>query len=167
MNEWPNVGDKFKVRKRYSFKSNLKNAITTLIDLELYESNICVMSFYQKNQGNDSTKYEKRHKFGPGIVKSIFKACIEAYYQLDGHNALIFVASNDGGVLKEDNARFSAYLLFLNNYISDINSYIIRGSVKFNTFMMYHNEFEYKDEAILFFESFENEVAAKYDNVGF
>jgi hypothetical protein len=155
MNEKPKGNDVFIVRKMYRFVPSFTNVITTTIELELYENNICVISFYDQNKGTNKTKYKIRSNIGPGHTRAIFRACLVAYYDLNQDYALVFSASNDIGKTEEYNARYSAYTLFLTNYFTNYINYIQKGSIALNTLMLYHQSYQYKDEADLFYKEFE------------
>ena len=157
-NEYPKDHESFIYRKKYRFIPEFGKPIKTIIELEIYKNNICVISFYEHNKGTDKTKYNIRSKIGAGHTKAIFKACIEAYYNLDEDFALLFFASNDLGEKEEDNSRYSAYLLFLSLYFKNFEDYDRQGSIALNTMMLYHRSFQYKDEADSFYKKFENKV---------
>lgn len=158
MNVKPNGNDRFIVRKIYRFIPEFTNIITTIIELEIYENNICVISFYEHNKGTDKTKYKIRSNIGSGHTRAIFKACIDAYYELNEDYALVFSASNDIGKIEEDNSRYSAYVLFLSIYFRNYDNYIQQGSIAINTLMLYHQSYQYKDEADLFYKAFEEKT---------
>jgi len=161
MNEKPQGNEDFIVRKKYRYiPKNISTPLKTIIELEIYSSNICVVSFYQHNIGNDKTKYKIRSKLGTGHSIGIFKACLEAFYLLDQDYAFIFCAANDLGKIEEDNSRYSAYKLFLSRYFKDYNNYIQQGSITLNTLMLYHQSYQYKNEADLFYNNFEKKVEA-------
>jgi hypothetical protein len=158
MNEKPKEKDGFIVRKIYRFIPEFTNIITTIIELEIYENNICFISFYEHNKGTDKTKYRIRSNIGSGHTRAIFRACLDAYYELNQDYALVFSASNDIGVIEEDNSRYSAYVLFLSIYFKNYNNYIQQGSIAVNTLMLYHQTYQYKDEADLFYKEFEEKI---------
>lgn len=158
MNGKPKENDRFIVRIIYRFIPEFTNIITTIIELEIYSNNICVISFYEHNKGTDKTKYKVRSNIGSGHTRAIFRACLDAYYELNQDYALVFLASNDVGKIQEDNSRYSAYLLFLSIYFKDYSNYIQQGSIALNTLMLYHQSYQYKDEADLFYKKFEEEA---------
>lgn len=53
MNEKPKRDEGFIARKIYRFIPEFTNVITTIIELELYQNNICVVSFYELHKGTD------------------------------------------------------------------------------------------------------------------
>jgi hypothetical protein len=160
MNESPKNGDFFLVKKKFRFIPDIKkNGKKIIIELEIYQYNICVLSFYEHKNGGDDNKYRLRTKIGAGQIKARFRACLEAFNSLPEFHALIFAASNDLNEVEEDNQRYSAYKLFLNYYLKDIDKYINKGSLKYNTFLLYHNDYEYKSEADTFYYNFENKIA--------
>ncbi|MDO6739464.1 hypothetical protein [Wenyingzhuangia sp. 2_MG-2023] len=165
MNEKPKRNEDFIIRKIYRFVPEFTNVITTIIELEIYPNNICVLSFYEHNKGTDKTKYKLRSNIGAGHIKAIFKACLDAYYELNKDYALIFSAANDIGKIEEDNSRYSAYLLFLSYYFNNYEDYDRQGSIALNTFMLYHRSFQYKEEADLFYKEFEERVKQNIYNV--
>lgn len=160
MNEKPSDKETFLIRKKFRFIPEFSRALKILIELEIYESNICVISFYISKNGSDKNKYQLRAKLGAGQALSIFKACLEAYYSLAMDFAFVFCASNDLGKVEEDNARYSAYILFLTRYFKNYENYIKNGSIRLNTLMLYHQSFQYKDEADIFYSEFEKKVSS-------
>jgi hypothetical protein len=159
MNEKPKKNERFILRKMYRFIPEFTNITVTIIELELYKNNICVISFYDQNKGTEKTKYKIRSNIGSGHTKAIFKACLDAYYELDQDYALVFSASNDIGKIEEDNSRYSAYILFLSIYFRNYDEYTQQGSIAISTLMLYHRSYQYKYEADLFYEKFEEEAA--------
>ena len=144
MNEKPKENEGFIIRKIYRFIPEFTNVVTTIIELEIYENNICVISFYEHNKGTDKTKYKVRSNIGAGHTKAIFKACLEAYYNLNEDYAFIFSAANDIGKVEEDNSRYSAYLLFLSIYFKNYDDYDRQGSIALNTFMLYSKQIAFQ-----------------------
>lgn len=160
-NEYPKDGEEYIYLQKYRFIPNFGISIKTIIEVEIYYNNICVISFYEHKRGTEKTKYKLRSNFGAGHTKAIFKACLESYYNLNEDYALIFSASNDVGKIEEDNSRYSAYLLFLSIFFKDYDNYDRQGSIALNTFMLYHRSFQYKDEADVFYNNFEKKVQLK------
>lgn len=159
MDKKPLKGDKFITKKWYRFIPDFALKSRTIIELEIYTHSICVLSFFDKQKADDDIKYRQRLKLGSGNIRAIFRACIEAFNELEGINALVFSAANDIGKIEEDNARYSAYIMFLNMYIPQFkNDYTHLGSLKINTFIMYHNDYEFKDEAMQFYSEFESKT---------
>jgi len=66
--------------------------------------------------------------------------------------------NNDLGKIEEDNARYSAYILFLTIHFKKYENYIKTGSIALNTLMLYHQSFQYKNEADVFYNEFEKKV---------
>ncbi len=99
-----------------------------------------------------------RSNIGAGHTRAIFKACLKVYYNLEEDFALVFLAANDVGEIKEDNSRYSAYLLFLSCYFKNYDDYNRKGSIAINTLMLYHRTFQYKNEADSFYREFEKRV---------
>ena len=160
MNQSPEKGDFFLVRRLYRFVPNIKNGRTVFIELEIYPHNICVISFYEEAFKSAGRKrYQIRSNIGPGEIKARFKACLDAFYhveELHGQKfALVFAAANDVGIVEEDNARYSAYKLFLNYYLREYENYIIKGSLKLNTLILYHELFTFQKEADEFYKEFD------------
>lgn len=164
-NEFPKSEEYFVYRQKYRFIPSFGKPIRTIIEVEVYENNICVISFYEHNKGTDKTKYKIRSNIGAGHTKAIFKACLEAYYRLNEDYALIFTAANDIGKVEEDNSRYSAYLLFLSIYFKKYEDYDRQGSIAINTFMLYHRSFQYKDQADVFYNEFEKKVEADINDI--
>ncbi len=163
-NEYPKEGEYFLYRQKYRFIPNFGKSIKTIIELEIYTNNICVISFYEYNKGTDKTKYKIRSNIGAGHTRAIFRACLDAYYNLDGDYALIFSASNDIYKVEEYNSRYSAYLLFLSMYFKNYEDYDRKGSISINTLMLYHRTFQYKEEANSFYFEFEKKVQANIND---
>ncbi|UZO79947.1 hypothetical protein NBT05_13435 [Aquimarina sp. ERC-38] len=159
-NEYPKNDEEFLYRQKYRFIPYFGKPIRTIIEVEIYKNNICIISFYEHNKGTDKTKYKIRSNIGAGHTKAIFKACLDAYYRLNEDYALIFSAANDIDKVEEDNSRYSAYLLFLSVYFTNYEDYDRQGSIAINTLMLYHRTFQYKDEADLFYSEFEKKVEA-------
>ena len=158
MNEKPVKDDSFILKKLYRFIPTYSKAIKVMIELEIYHPNICVVSFYHHKKGTDKNKYKIRIKIGAGQVKSIMKACLAAYDLLEGDYAFVFNASNDIGEFIEDNARYSAYKLFLETNFNNYNDYIQYGTMSINTLMLYHQSFQYKEEADIFYKQYEGKM---------
>ncbi|MCB0610131.1 MAG: hypothetical protein KDD12_20585 [Lewinella sp.] len=160
MKDYPNEeeGENFIFRKKFRFIPNFTRPIKTFIELEVYPSNICCLSFYERKNGIGKNKYRVRSKLGSGHTRSIFKACLDAFLSLDGYHALIFVASNDLNELKELNPRYSAYQLFLERFLPDYENYLQKGSIKLNTLMLYHQNYRFKDQADQFYLEFEKKI---------
>lgn len=161
MNQKPRTGDRFLVKKlfRYIPDFKAKNPKKTIIELELYEYNICVVSFFTHGVGDDAGKYKQRSKLGTGHTLAIFKACIEAVNTLEGDYAIIFSAANDIDKKEEYNARFSAYTAYLERRFKEYDTYTEQGTIKLNVKMLYPSDFKYKKEAQLFYKDFEEKTA--------
>ncbi|MRI62553.1 hypothetical protein EDM00_00870 [Ornithobacterium rhinotracheale] len=158
-NSYPKGEDKFERKELYRFDEKGTQKTRILIELELYPSRVCLLSFYAKGVGNEDNKYNKRLNLGAGYVLRVLKACMKAYEELMEDYALIFYASNDEGQVKEINKRFNVYRLFLERYYGDsISEYVIHSSISTNTLLIYHQSFQYKDEANLFFEKYDKKV---------
>ncbi|EKT4549377.1 hypothetical protein K5L04_11680 [Flavobacterium psychrophilum] len=165
-NEYPKQNENFLYRQIYRFIPEFGKSIKTIVEVEIYKSNICVISFYEHNKGTEKNKYKLRSDIGPGHTRAIFKACLEAYYNLKEDFALVFSASNDVGKIDEDNSRYSAYLLFLSCYFNNYEDYDRQGSIAINTLMLYHRTFQYKDEADFFYTEFEKKVELNINDSG-
>lgn len=149
----------YKITKQYRFIPDLKkNCVRVIIEAELYEGNVCVISFFQKGKGTEENKYKLRFDLSAGHVKSIFRACLDVYYDLGKDYALIFFATNSSRKNIEYNARYSAYTLFLSRYLKDFMDYDIKASIRLNTYMIYHRSFQYKNDADAFFYNFERKI---------
>ena len=158
-NEKPSLKDRFTVRKVYRFIPDFgKNALRTYIELELHKHNICILSFYSDKNVTGRRKYQLREGLGAGHTLAIFKACLEAFYELEGDFALVFSAANDVGADEEDNSRYSAYRMFLRRYFMNYDEYIVKGSIKLNTMMLYHQSYQFKEQADAFYNEFEKKV---------
>ncbi len=165
MNQYPNdQSEKFLHKKIFRFIPTFTNVSTTIIELEIHENNICVISFYDDNRGAKKDKYKMRANLGAGHTKAIFKACLEAFGTLNEDYALVFSSANDLGKVEEYNARYSAYLFFLSLYFKDFDNYIQQGSIALSTLMLYHQSFQYKDEADKFYFEFERKVEEEISN---
>lgn len=73
-NEYPKNGEDFLYRQKYRFIPNFGRSIKTIIEVEIYENNICVISFYEHNKGTDKTKYKDE----ADIFYSEFEKKVEA-----------------------------------------------------------------------------------------
>lgn len=116
-----------------------KRTIKTYIELEIYKYSICVISFYHEGFGEGKKKYRVRCGLGPGHIKAIVKACIEAYHKLidsNGHHAFIFSATDDLDGHREHNKRYSMYVRFIDDNFKDRNKYQEDGSIQLNTFKL-------------------------------
>jgi len=164
-NEYPKSNEDFLYRQIYRFIPEFGKSIRTIIEVEIYENNICVISFYEHNKGTEKNKYKLRSNIGAGHTRAIFRACLEAYYNLEEDFALVFSAANDVDEIKEDNSRYSAYLLFLSYYFKNYDDYNRQGSIAINTLMLYHRTFQYKDEADLFYSEFEKKVESNLNEL--
>lgn len=164
-NEYPINNEDFLYRQIYRFIPVFGKSIKTIIEVEIHKNNICVISFYENNKGTEKNKYKLRSNIGAGHTRAIFKACLEAYYNLDEDFSLVFSAANDVGEIKEDNSRYSAYLLFLSYYFNNYDDYNRQGSIAINTLMLYHRTFQYKDEADFFYSEFEKKVESNLNEV--
>lgn len=159
MNIKPSVTDGFLIIKKYRFIPAFTIPHKTIIELEIYDNNICIVSFYPHNKGNEKNKYKIRLNYKPGHIKAILKASLQAFFDLGLHQyAFVFNAANDIKVDTEYNSRYSAYLMFLNSYYIDYNACYKTGSIKLNTYMVYHPDYLYKEEAHLFYTNFENKI---------
>lgn len=157
-NEYPKNNEDFLVLKIYRFIPKFGKPTKTIIEVEIHENNICVISFFEHNKGSEKNKYKLRSNIGAGHTRAIFRACLEAYYNLEEDFALVFSAANDVGKTEEDNSRYSAYLLFLSYYFENYDEYNRQGSIAINTLMLYHRTFQYKNEADIFYNKFEKKV---------
>lgn len=164
-NEYPKQSEDYLYRQIYRFIPEFGKPIKTIIEVEIYENNICVISFYECNKGTEKTKYKLRSNIGGGHTRAIFRACLEAYYNLKEDFALVFSATNDIGKVEEDNSRYSAYLLFLSRYFKNYENYDRQGSIALNTLMLYHRTFQYKIEADIFYTEFEKKVELNINDV--
>jgi len=159
MNIKPSITDGFLVIKRYRFIPEFGIAHKTIIELEIYPNKICVVSFYSYKKGEGKDKYKVRLNYGPGHIKGILKSTLTAFFSLGKHEyAFVFSASNDLNDDKEYNARYSAYQLFLETNYLDFNDCYRIGSIRLNTHIIYHKDYEFKDEAILFYKDFEIKI---------
>jgi hypothetical protein len=159
MNIKPSNTDGFLIIKKYRFIPTFTSPYKTIIELELYNQNICVVSFYPHNKGNEKNKYKIRLNYKPGHIKAILKASLEAFFSLGLHEyAFIFNAANDEKKVEQYNSRYSAYLLFLENYYTDYNDCYKKGSITLNTYLVYHSSYEFKEQADIFYRQFEEKI---------
>ena len=154
-------GDVFIKKQKYKYVFNNKPKITFIIELEHYDYNIVVISFYPKKKGNERTRYRLRHNF-PGIaVLRILQACLKLYKDINKNldHALVFKASDDVGEFKEDNDRFGVYIRFLNQYfLKDNDDYKYDGSAVLSTMCLYHKAIPSKCKVLRFFNEFNEKV---------
>lgn len=162
-NIFPAGDEDFKVKKVYSYRPSFADSVTTIIELELFDSNVCLMSFYEEGAGTGKDRYKKRSKVNSGHARSILKACLEAYYQLDGNYALMFSAANDPDRVEETNGRFSLYKLFLNYYFKDLDKHEYRECSILNTLIVYQPDLPKKEEALDFYLGFEKRVKSNLE----
>ena len=144
-----------------------KRAVKIYIELEIYEYKICVISFYNEGFGEGKKKYRVRCSSGPGHIKAIVRACIEAYDKLidaDGHHAFIFSAADDLGEHKEHNKRYSMYVRFIDDNFKDRHRYQEDGSIQLNTFKLVHEDHAFKNECEQFYLTF-NELVEREINI--
>ncbi|QZE13888.1 hypothetical protein K4L44_15270 [Halosquirtibacter laminarini] len=154
----PRKEDHFKEKKLYRYRSKKAKQYTTIIELEIYEKNNCVISFYQKNLGNDKNKYRRRAHLSAGHILAILTSCIEAYAELEYDHSFIFSAANDLGENIEENKRFSLYDKFLERRFPKYEEYERNGSIATNTLMLFHRSFQYKNDALEFFRKFKEKT---------
>lgn len=160
----PKDGEDFEVRKVYQYRQpNYTDQVSTIIELELFESNVCLLSFYERGATADEDKYKQRLNLKPGHARSIFRACLEAYYPLEGPYALMFSAANDPERVEETNGRFSLYKLFLNRYFKDLDKHEYRECSILNTLIVYEPDLPKKEEALDFYLGFEKRVKSNLE----
>ncbi len=164
MNIYPQANDKFVKIVRYRYIAPFSKKEKTIIDLEIYEPNICLISFFQSGKGNDESRYKLRLNLKPGHVLAILKNCLEAFYQLQPRHALIFLASDDIGEKAEANDRFSAYSLFMSRYLLDYQHYEKIASTALNLMLLQHEDFTFKEEAIAFFNQYEQSLIDEFSS---
>lgn len=159
------MNDGFILLKKYRFIPEFGPPHKTIIEIEIYKNNICIVSFYAKNKGNEKSKYKLRTNYKSGQVLAILKSTIKAFNDLGNNEyALIFNASNDIGIINEEfNDRYNLYLKFLERYFPNFEDCIQKGSIALNTFLVYPKDFEFRDNAEKFFEEFEQKVKSEYD----
>ena len=157
-------GDSFLKKEIYSYVFPLKPKIKTIIELEYYENNIIVISFYRDGVGTDKTRYRIRHNYPPIVVLRIFQACLKVFI-LKNHNqehTLVFNALDDVNDYQEFNKRMSSYTKFLEyyypNFNKDCNYY---GYMTLNTFYFHHKENPYSNHAKEFFDKYCEKVKAQ------
>ena len=161
MNQKPGPGDNFIHRKvyRYTFP---KPKIITIIWVDIYAYNICVISFFEKGKGNDKTKFKLRHNYHGLHVLYILKACLATFMELRGHTepyALFFNAANDINDYREDNPRNSAYGTFFKYYLPGYyTDYRIIGSLKLNITGIIPNAHPFLSETTKFYDWFAKSV---------
>ncbi|GAA0893384.1 hypothetical protein GCM10009122_30630 [Fulvivirga kasyanovii] len=144
-----------------------KRTITTYIELFIYLHKICVISFYNEGFGGEKTRYKVRCKLGAGHIKAIISACLQAYYSLierEGHHAFVFCASDDIDSHLEFNKRFSMYTRYIDDNFKGKESYIQKGSVQLNTFMLVHRDHQHQTECINFIDKFNKQVLDDIEN---
>lgn len=160
----PKANDRFLYKDLYKFISPVGKKIKMIIELEIYERNIAVLSFFPHKTFTEKNKYKARLKLGAGHIMSILKACLEVYKTISKDHALILCATNDIGENVESNKRYSAYSLFLSRYLLDYDKYEIKGSLSINTLMLIPEGHHCSIEAHRFYEEFERHVQYEADN---
>lgn len=159
----PRVDDDFELKKVYAYRPEFSSSVCTIIELELFDSQVCLLSFYEEGAAEGRDKYKKRANVSPGHARSILKACLEAYYQLEGDYALMFSAANDPDKVEETNGRFSLYKLFLNHYFKDLDKHEYRECSILNTLIVYQPDLPKKEEALDFYLGFEKRVKSNLE----
>jgi len=172
-NKKPLSNESFLYKKLYSFiplfdtyyyqhGRRVKRTVKTFIELEIYDYKICVISFYNEGfGGTGKAKYRVRCKLGPGHIKAIVRACINAYFMLvkaKGHHAFVFSASDDPDDHREHNKRYTLYTRYIDDNFEDRHKYEEDGSIRLNTFKLVHEDYEFKKQSAQFFEEFEQRV---------
>lgn len=137
-----------------------------IIETEIYDPKICILSFYAHGFGEGNAKYQVRLKIGAGEILGLFSACLDAYEHYAPGHALIFSASNDLGKKEEDNKRFSSYQRFLfDRYKSKDKGCLHNGAFVTNTFMMIPPDYSHtREEAMGFYSEFEKRVLEELNN---
>ncbi|PVH24283.1 hypothetical protein [Sphingobacterium corticibacter] len=160
-------GDPFLKKQLYKYKFTGKPKVATIIELEYYDCNIVVMSFYTDGTGTDKTRYKVRHNYSPIIVLRIFQACLKIFLQLNikSDHTLVFNAANDIGDHTPFNKRMSSYVTFLEyyypNFTDDCSYY---GYMQLNTFYLHNKTNPNADEAKSFFNWYCDVVMEQLNN---
>jgi len=164
MNSYPNKEDKSIYIKMYRYCSYLKNSKKVIIELEMNPNNICVLSFYEHKVGKveGNHRYKIRTNLTWGQTKDRFKACLNVFLGLENMHALVFRGANDINKMEDLNPRSSAYQLFLKNYLPNFDDYEYKGSITYNTFIIYHKDYPNKSHANKFYESFLEKAMAEH-----
>ena len=159
----PTETEDFAMKKMYRYRPAFSEKQHSIIELELFDCRVCLLSFYEEGSENGRDKYKKRSNLKPGHVRSILQACLAAYYELDGNYALMFSAANDPEKVQESNGRFSLYKLFLNHYFRDIDQHEYRECSILNTLIVYSPDLPQKEEALDFYLGFEKRVKSNLE----
>ena len=77
-NEYPKQSEDYLYRQIYRFIPEFGKPIKTIIEVEIYENNICVISFYECNKGTEKTKYKLRSNIGGGQRKSYIQSLLRS-----------------------------------------------------------------------------------------
>lgn len=154
--------DKFIKKSKYGYVFKKKPKTKFIIEVEFYEDNILVISFYRDAYGSNNDKYRLRFiNTSPIVTLRIFQACYSIFNHLNINKdyALFFHACNDIGQYKEYNDRFSAYDKFLEYYISDYENYKQIGSLSLNIKGIYHKDLYITPDSIkIFYDEFADEI---------
>ncbi|MEN5085113.1 hypothetical protein ABE426_01450 [Sphingobacterium faecium] len=147
-------GDSFLKKEMYRYVFPGKPKVTTIIELEHYEVNVIVLSFYRDGVGTDKTRYRIRQNYPPIVVLRIFQACLKIFINInkDNNYTLVFNAADDQNSYIPYNKRMSAYHSFLEkyypNYTEECNFY---GYMSLNTFYFHHSSNPHHETSKKFF----------------
>ncbi|MGV0753178.1 hypothetical protein [Empedobacter brevis] len=153
---------------RYLYIPEVGEVKRFYLEFEIYEHNICVISFCQKNKGNDKTRYRLRNKivnskkskessYKGGQLIYVFNQIMEiCLNEFTTNHCFVFCGSNDLNQVEEYNDRISTYVNFINRKLPYFETdWFYQGTTYLNTFMFHHKEsFINNEEAKLFFERY-------------
>jgi len=161
----PDSSDEFIIKHLFRYIPEIGPVVRIIIELEIFDLRICVLKFFNKNAGNNETRYRIKSKLKSGQVLQIFKACLDAFESKTYNHVLIFSASNDlNSINVEYNKRMSAYLMFLKRYYKDSRkSYIRQGSLYLNTFIQCPGDHIDQFKVFKFYSTFNERVRSQIE----
>ncbi|EFK57341.1 hypothetical protein U0038_17580 [Sphingobacterium spiritivorum] len=160
-------GDSFFKKQLYSYKFPRKPKAKTIIEVEHYEGNIIVISFYKDGAGTDKNRYKLRHNYPSILVLRILQSCLKIFLELNSDNSytLVFNASDDVDDYKAFNHRMSSYTKFLEIYYPNYEEHCFySGYMNLNTFYCHHKDNPNHEIARSFFEEYCEKVKAQFNN---
>ncbi len=163
MKEKPKDKEYFKSRLIYRY-DYVKPKVSTIIYLDIFDYDICNISFFTKDSGNDKVKFNLRYNYSGQHVLHIFRACLYVYKIYQNENncicALAFHASNDiDKKNEEDNKRYSAYSKFLSSNLDNFDThYIVYGEMKLNIQILTPIDHQNINMVKTFYEQYKDKV---------
>ena len=159
---------------RYLYIPETGNIRRFYLEFKVNEYNIIEISFYQKNKGDEKTKYRLRDRKIKGsnresydrglflVFNKIVELCLETF---TNNCCFVFCGANDVNSKKESNDRFSTYTRYISRQIPKFEQeWNIAGSYYLNTFIFYHRDnYKFKEEVPKFFDSYNDKIQELLD----